>query len=225
MRFLQRADLARPAAVRLGAEQFLLHPLRRDRGGVHDDEGTGGPVRVVMDEARGQLLAGARGAGDHDTAVRRRDALDDLTQLVDRRGRADQRRGLAGLLAQFLHLAAELGGFQRPLGDEDEAVGLERLLDIVVGAALDGGDGGLDIAVAGDHDDRQVRVLLLDDVEQRQAVELGALQPDIEENQLRPALFDGGQALVAVGGRAHAVALVLENAGDQAPGCRFRRRR
>lgn len=39
--------------------------------------------------------------------------------------------------------------FQRTLGDQDEAVGLERLLDEVVGAAPDGRDRRLDRAMAG----------------------------------------------------------------------------
>jgi hypothetical protein len=54
------------------------------------------------------------------------------------------------------NLALQLGGLERALGDQDQPVGLERLLDEVVGAALDGRDGGLDVAVAGDHHHRQV---------------------------------------------------------------------
>ena len=62
MGLLERADLALLAAVRLlDAEQLDLHPLRRDGGGVDDDEGRGRAVGQRMDGARGQLLAGARG--------------------------------------------------------------------------------------------------------------------------------------------------------------------
>ena len=60
---------------------------------------------------------------------------------------------------QVAHLALQARGLERALGDEHQAVGLERLLDEVVGARLDGRDGGLDVAVARDHDHRQVRVL------------------------------------------------------------------
>ena len=62
-------------------------------------------------------------------------------------------------LAQLAHLALQLGGLERAQRDEHQPVGLERLLDVVVGAALDGGDGGLDVAVAGDDDHRQVGVV------------------------------------------------------------------
>ena len=64
--------------------------------------------------------------------------------------------GLAAALLQVGDLALELRGLQRALGDQDQPVGLERLLDEVVGAAADRRDGGLDVAVPGDHHHRQV---------------------------------------------------------------------
>ncbi len=98
---------------------------------------------------------------------------------------ADQRRGRQ--LLERLDLALEARGLERALGDEHEPVGLERLFDEVVGALLDRGDRGLDVAVAGDHHDRQFGMLLLERVEQLQPVEPAALQPDVEEDQVRPA--------------------------------------
>ena len=55
----------------------------------------------------------------------------------------------------------------------------------------------------------------LHDVEHLQPVEPAALQPDVEEDQVRPARLDRGQRLVGGAGRARAVALVLEDAGHQ----------
>ena len=134
---------------------------------------------------------------------------------ADRHRFADQRRRQRRQLLELLDLALEPRGLQRALGHQHQPVGLERLLDEVVGAALDGGDRGFDVAVAGDHHHRQFGVLLLDGVEQLQAVELGALQPDVEEDEVRPARHDGGQRLVAVARGARLVALVLQDAGDQ----------
>ena len=54
-------------------------------------------------------------------------------------------------------------------------------------------------------------------VEQLQAVKPAALQPDIEENQIRPPRGDGRKRAVAVRGRARAIALVLQNARDELP--------
>ena len=72
---------------------------------------------------------------------------------------------------ELLDLALEPRVLQRAVGDQHQPVGLERLLDEVVGAALDRRHGGLDVAVAGDHHDRQVRMLALDRIEQLQPVE------------------------------------------------------
>ena len=96
MRLLQRADLALLGAVRLlDAEQLDLHALRRDRGGVDDHERPVARGRQRVQMARGQLLAGARGADDQDAAVGRRDLLDRLAELIDRRRSADQGRSAA----------------------------------------------------------------------------------------------------------------------------------
>jgi hypothetical protein len=73
--------------------------------------------------------------------------------LVDGGRAADHVEGIAAPLAQLAVLAAEPRGFERAGGDEHEPVGLERLLDVVVGPALDGGDRGFDIAVSADDDD------------------------------------------------------------------------
>ena len=138
-----------------------------------------------------------------------------LAQLVHGRRMADDPARLDRAGAQILDLALEARGLERAVGDEHEPVGLERLLDEVVGAGLDGRDGGLDVAVARDHHHRQVRMLLLDDVEHLQPVEPAALQPDVEEDEVGPPRFDRGERLVGGAGGARAVALVLEDAGHE----------
>ena len=105
--------------------------------------------------------------------------------------------------------------FQRALHHMQQPVGLERLFDEVVGALLDRGDGGLDGAVAGDHHHRQVGLLALDHVEHLDAVQLGALQPDVEHHQLRPAGADRGQRGFAIARDAGGIALVVQDARDQ----------
>ena len=98
---------------------------------------------------------------------------------------ADDPARLHGAGAQVLDLALEARGFERALGDEHQPVGLERLLDEVVGAGLDRRDGRLDVAVARDHHHRQVGMLRLDEIEHLQAVEPAALEPDVEEDEMR----------------------------------------
>ena len=57
--------------------------------------------------------------------------------------------------------------------------------------------------------------MALDLVEQRQAVEPRALQPDVEEDQPRHAVGDRRERAVAVVRGAGLVALVAQDAGDQ----------
>ncbi len=58
-------------------------------------------------------------------------------------------------------------------------------------------------------------LLDLDLVEQRQPVEPAALQPDVEEDQRRPAVRDFGERRIGVARRARPVALVGQDAGDE----------
>src|SRR4029079_15621097 len=82
-------------------------------------------------------------------------------------------------------LASQFRGFERAGDDQHQPVGLERLLDIIVSPALDGGDRGLDVAVAADDHYRQVGMAPLDAIEQLKPVELAALQPNVEDHERR----------------------------------------
>src|SRR5712692_11051248 len=100
-----------------------------------------------MQEAADHFLAGARRPGDQDPATGRRNPLDLLAQLVDRRRRTDQIELAAGAQPQFGILAAQLSRLDRAGDDEQQAPALERLLDEIVGTALDRLDRVLDRAV------------------------------------------------------------------------------
>ncbi len=142
---------------RFDAEQLDLHVLRHDGGGVDDDERPVGARRQRVNGTRGKLLAAARRTDDQNAAVGRPHFLDGLPQLIGGGRTADQRRGERTELFQLFDLALEPRILQRPVGDQQQPVGLERLLDEVIGAALDRRDRGLDVAVAGNHHDRQFR--------------------------------------------------------------------
>src|SRR5665647_1622638 len=103
----------------------------------------------------------------------------------------------------------------------DLPVGLERLLDEVVGAALDGGDRGFDIAVSGDHHDRQIGLFALDLLQQLQAIELAALQPDVEKYQMRAAVGDLRQRRIAVARGPGGESLVIDNQNVTCHGSRL----
>ncbi|MNX27781.1 hypothetical protein D3C86_578740 [compost metagenome] len=212
---LEHADLARTTVAALLAEQFDVQPFRRHASGRDGDELGLGARAGVMDLACHQFLARARRPRDQDAAVGRRDLGDGAAQQLRRRRLPDQAGRRHGLGAQTPVLALQRGGFQGALDHHDQPVGLERFLDEVIGAALQGADGGFDVPVARDHDDRQVLIQSLDHIQQFQPVQTAALHPDVEHGQRRLARPDRGQGLVRVGGRADRMALVLKQARDQ----------
>ena len=108
-----------------------------------------------------------------------------------------------------------VGRLKRSLNKQKQAIGFERFFDKVIGAALDRADRGLDIAVAGDHDHREVGVQGLDHVEQLQPVQAAAAHPDIEDEERRLAGADGRQGGLRILGGAHLIALISENGGHQ----------
>ena len=168
-----------------------------------------------MNGSCGKLFTAARRTHDEDPTVGRRDFLDRLAQLVDRRGMPDQRRGERSELLELPHLAFKPRILKGAVSDQQQSIGLERLLDEVVSAALDRGDRGLDVTMTRDHDDRQFWVLLLETIEQLQTIEAAALQPDVEKDEIGPPSDHGGERVVAVTCRACAVAFILKNARDE----------
>ena len=143
-------------------------------------------------------------------AVGRTNALYHLAQIVHGAGGANKLclRATTGL--QILHLALETGRFQRALGNQNEPVSLERLFNKVISPALDGSNGRFHATMAGDHDNRQFRVLLLDNRKQGKPVKARTLQPDIKKDQGRAPLLDQLQRLIAVRSHARVIALIFQ---------------
>ena len=199
------------------AEQLELQPFRIHGRAVEHHEGSRGALRALVQDAGDDLLAGAGRSGDEHPAAGRRDLADRLAQLIDRRRVPDQLGFRPGPHPQLLVLLAQLGGFHRPFDDQDEAVGLERLFDEIVGAQLDRRDRGLDRSVAADDHHGNRRVLALDRVQDLEAVEPAVLQPNIEDHQARSAGRERFQGGVAVGRLSGAVAFIVQDAGNQHP--------
>src|ERR1700716_837087 len=168
-----------------------------------------------MQGARRQFLAGAGGADDQDAAVGLGGPLDGLAQLVHAGGASGQHARRRRQLLEFLPLALQARGFQRPRRHQNQPVGLEGLFDEVIGAALDRRDRGFDIAVPRNHHHRYVGVVLLDLLQQLQAIELAALQPDVEKHQMRAAVGDFRQRRIAVARGSGRKTLVVQNARNQ----------
>ena len=93
-------------------------------------------------------------------------------------------------------------------GDED-ALALERLLEKVGGAAPRALDGGGDVAVARDHQNRRRSLARDDPVQGLEAVHPGHL--DVEQHGRGRGAVEIGKRRAAVSHRRHLVALVLED--------------
>jgi hypothetical protein len=137
------------------AEELALQQGLGDGGAVHRDERPGRSLRVRVDGAGDQLLAGSALAGDEHGDVGRSDADHPREQLTHRRGPTDQvvqLVSLAELVGEQPHVDEEPAPLERALDAHQELALLERLVQVIAGPHLHGLDGALDRAVAGHHD-------------------------------------------------------------------------
>ncbi len=75
--------------------------------------------------------------------------------------------------------------------------------------------------MAADHDDGDVGFLGVHGLEDAEAVELAALQPDVEDDEGGAAVPECGDGGVAVAGLADGISLVFQHAFDQHPDVGF----
>ena len=157
------------------AEQRGLEQIRRQVARIDGDEGAIGAWRVGVDGARHQLLAGAAFAGDENRRAARRRLHDQVEHLAHARAAADDAGELLRLRLQALAQRGVLGHQLPPLHGvahhDHHLVVLERLGDVVEGAALHRRDRRLDRREGRHHHDRQVLVDLLQLLERRDAVD------------------------------------------------------
>ena len=86
----------------LVAEQLRFDQVARDRGHVDGDERALPPLAVIVQRARDELLAGAGLAGDHHGQVGLHEPREHAVDVLHRRRTADQRDGVARVLARAL---------------------------------------------------------------------------------------------------------------------------
>ena len=220
MRQFEQAGLARALGI-FHAEQFHLDALRRHGGAVDGDKGVARAAGARMDQSRRHFFSRARGAGNQHAAVGRGDFVNQGAQLRDAGGLAHQFAVIAGLQFQFLHFALEAGGFQRPFHHMQQPIGLEGFFDKIIGALLDRGDCRFDGAMARNHHHRQIGLFALEHVKHLDAVQLGALQPDIQNDQLRTAGTHRGERGFAIARAAGFIPFIRQDARDQIPDIPF----
>jgi hypothetical protein len=168
-----------------------------------------------MKQAGHDLLADPGRPGDQHARTRRRDPLDRGADLLHDRCLADELALVAQFQLELCVLPLQTGGLSRALDQHQQALGVERLFKEVVSALLNRGDRGFDRAVTADHDHRHVGMAAPDQVEHLEAVQLRALEPDIQEHRSGRLRFDFCQRRAPVAGMAHVVTLIPQDRRDR----------
>jgi hypothetical protein len=177
------------------------HPARRSNA-VDRHVGHRGARAQLVDRERDELLARAALARDEHRRARGARLLDHLVDLPHLRAVADhpaEAAALAQLAPERLHLAQRLLPLHDLREQDLQPLRIDRLGHVVVGADLDGLDGGLDSALAGEDDGGDVAVLLLQRAQQVEAVHAG--HREVADDDARAEARDLAQRLLAVGGR------------------------
>ena len=168
-----------------------------------------------MEQAGHDLLADPGRPGDQHARTRPRDPLDRGADLLHRGCLADQLALVAELQLELCVLPLEARGLARALDQHQQALGVERLLQEVVGALLDCGDRGFDRAVTADHDHRHVGMAAPDLVEHLETVQLRPLEPNVQEHGARRLCVDLRQRRTPVPCVTHVVTLIAQDRRDR----------
>ena len=111
-----------------------------------------------MQGARDQLLAGAGFTGDQHRRARLREPPDGTEDFLHRRCLAEN---LGHFAERFEHRLLPLALIQRAADEFHRLVDVEGFWQVLIGAALEGGDRGFEVRVRGHHDHRHRRMLFL----------------------------------------------------------------
>ena len=154
------------------AEQLRLGEIAGDGRAVEAHQRTGRAAALRVDERGDQLLAGPRLAAHQHGDVLRPDTGDRVEQPPHRRGVANDGAPERALGREPAVLHAQRPRLEGAIDDQRDLVDVERLGDVLVGAALHRAHRHLLRAVRGEHDHGQRFVALVDRLEQLHAVHL-----------------------------------------------------
>ena len=144
------------------AEELTLHELFGDGCAVNLDKGTVFSGAVFVNSGCDQLFARAGLSGDEDGGGGGSYLLDDLVDIFHPLGLSDDLKSSAAVPSVVQVAGADLSGGDGLLYRQAKLVLVEGLGDIVESTLFERLDGGLNGAVGGDDDDREVMVEALD---------------------------------------------------------------
>src|ERR1044072_1925755 len=184
-------------------------PAAGDGGGVDLDKRPRGARAERVDGARDELLAGAVLSRDEHACRRRPHFFDQGDEAANRLTRADDLVMRPDFLLEADVLVDQHDVLQRVPQREQDAVGVERLLEKVVRAELRRFHGGLDRAVPGDHHDLRLAVQRPDALQRLETVH--PFHFDVEKHEMRLELGVDAHGLLPRRTHLHFDFLVLEN--------------
>jgi hypothetical protein len=205
-------DLEQAQLVALGAgkgalavaEQLAFDQVFRDRRAVDGNEGLVAALAALVDLARHQFLAAAAFAKNQHAGIVGGGGIDQAVDAFLRLRLADDLAAFlvgTALLAQPLVLGGQLVIAERLFHHAAQLDGVERFLHVIVGAFLEGGDGGLDGGKTGNKHDLNLGVARLDELEQVEAV--GAGHAQVGEDDGDVVVFQELHRLVRILGAGH----------------------
>ena len=160
------------------SEQLALEERLRHRRAVDRDEGAVGSAAAPMNRVREHLLARPALAGDEDRRFGVGHTLDEIVDRAHRFAAPDEAVELAPRLgrAQAPDLLSERSRPRRPVDCDREHFELNRLVDEVVRACSNGGDGRVEAPEPRHDDDRYVRPVRADPLAERDTVDARHVQ-------------------------------------------------
>ena len=197
----------------LVTEQLALDQALGHRPAIELDERASGSIRRHVDRVGDQLLARPVLTEDQHPAFGRSQLADQLSEMLHRSALPQQLSRPIDLLLELLMVHAQPGVAQRIAHAQQQAFGLERLLDVVHRAELECVGHVARRAGARQDDRRRLVSLFLQLLQEFQPVRFG--HEDVDQQQVRPVLLQHRQRLARRPRRAHAIARRRENALGQ----------
>jgi hypothetical protein len=197
-------EAAAPRRLRAGegaalvAEELALEQVLRDGRGVDGDERAARRAGCACAGARDELLARARLSGDEHRDDALAQAADGAEHVLHRGGLAEHfghvgRARVAHVLAQAL--------VDRTADQLDRPRHVERLGQVLEGAALESADRAVEVGVRRHDDHGQARMALLDLGQQVDARAAG--HADVRHQHLRRLVVQRDQHVLGIGEAAH----------------------
>ena len=186
---VRKLELARAIGKRAGeaalhvAKQLTFDQLGGDCRTIDLDEGSRGAWVQRVNRARDQLLAGAVFSRDQDSRGGRGDLFDQPDDVPNRFARPDDLVLRADFLLEPHVFGDQHDVLQRVPQRQQNTIGIEGFFEEIVRAELGCFDGGLDRAMAGDHDDLRLWVQLPHALQRLQPVHSFHLH--VEEHEVR----------------------------------------